>query len=179
MTPQQNQNLSDCSGCADANSEGTHSGHSRQHGCVGCVHDVDKAAEATDAYLSQLKPSLREKILQEFKEKFPSWSDPQPGAGDGLGALAGTGMYMQYDADRKKRDEEIAEIKLFFSSALDRIAAEARDEIKKHLIEELKREWPEEKKRPVNDDDREIHLALGYNSARSDYWEIVEKVLNK
>lgn len=55
---------------------------------------------------------------KEFDQKFPKWLEPKPGAGKGLGALAGTGMYMQYDADRKKRDEEVAQIKEFIRDLL-------------------------------------------------------------
>lgn len=51
-------------------------------------------------------------ILQ-FREKFPTWAEPEPGAGEGLGPLAGVGMYMQYDIDRKRRDEEINHVESF------------------------------------------------------------------
>ena len=47
-----------------------------------------------------------EKNLQEIA----IWPEPQPGAGEGLGALAGTGMYMQYDIDKKKHEGQIAKI---------------------------------------------------------------------
>ena len=43
------------------------------------------------------------KLLEEIKE----WPEPQPGAGEGLGELAGVGMYMQYKEDRKKHKEQI------------------------------------------------------------------------
>ena len=46
------------------------------------------------------------KLLEEIKE----WPKPQPGAGEGLGALAGVGMYAQYDIDRKKHREQIESI---------------------------------------------------------------------
>ena len=41
------------------------------------------------------------------------WPQPQKGAGEGLGALAGTGMYMQYDVDRNKRRKEITDLLAF------------------------------------------------------------------
>ena len=45
------------------------------------------------------------KLLEEIKE----WPEPQPGAGEGLGPLAGVGMYAQYDIDCKKHREQIEE----------------------------------------------------------------------
>lgn len=48
---------------------------------------------------------------ERFDWEFPKWEEPQPGAGNGLGASAGHGMYIQYDADRKHRDGEVEKIK--------------------------------------------------------------------
>lgn len=39
--------------------------------------------------------------------KIREWPEPQKGAGEGIGPLAGVGMYMQYDSDRKKHKEQI------------------------------------------------------------------------
>ena len=58
--------------------------------------------------------------IKLFKEKFPEWDEPKPGAGEGLGALAGTGMYMQYDADRKHRNEEMAHVESFILSEIQK-----------------------------------------------------------
>ena len=51
----------------------------------------------------------KNKIIK-LLEAIMIWPNPQPGAGEGLGALAGTGMYLQYDIDKKKHKEEITKI---------------------------------------------------------------------
>lgn len=51
----------------------------------------------------------KEEIIKEL-EKIKEWLEPQPGAGEELGALAGVGMYLQYESDRKKHKEQIEEL---------------------------------------------------------------------
>src|ERR1051326_6988346 len=43
-------------------------------------------------------------------EEIATWDPPQAGAGRELGALAGVGMYMQYDADKQKHEKQIRDI---------------------------------------------------------------------
>ena len=43
-------------------------------------------------------------------EEIIEWPEPQKGAGEELGPLAGVGMYMQYDIDRKKHREQLSDI---------------------------------------------------------------------
>ena len=52
---------------------------------------------------------LKEEIIK-LLEEMAIWPEPKPGAGEGLGPLAGTGMYLQYDVDRKKHKEQILKI---------------------------------------------------------------------
>lgn len=52
----------------------------------------------------------RERIL-ELLSKIAVWEEPQAGAGEGMGALAGAGMYMQYTIDKKKHETQIADLK--------------------------------------------------------------------
>jgi hypothetical protein len=72
------------------------------------------------------KGSLKYKKGQEMKEFFKTtlgilkdeieklrtkrWPEPQPGAGKELGPLAGAGMYLQYDVDRKTHNEDLDEL---------------------------------------------------------------------
>ena len=51
----------------------------------------------------------REDIIKEL-EKIKEWPEPQAGAGEGLGPLAGIGMYHQYEFDCKKHKEQIEEL---------------------------------------------------------------------
>ena len=51
----------------------------------------------------------KEDIIKEL-EKIKEWPAPQSGAGEGLGPLAGVGMYHQYNFDRGKHREQIEEL---------------------------------------------------------------------
>ena len=51
----------------------------------------------------------REDIIKEL-EKIKEWSEPQDGAGEGLGPLAKAGMYFQYEFDCKKHKKQIEEL---------------------------------------------------------------------
>jgi len=53
------------------------------------------------------------KLLEELEREVESrryWPEPQSGAGKGLGPLAGVGMYMQYEMDKKKHEQQMEEI---------------------------------------------------------------------
>jgi len=53
-TPPAQEKLFDCSGCTDQNSEGTHQGHSKQHGCVGCLHNEPPQPKEPEAWEEQI-----------------------------------------------------------------------------------------------------------------------------
>ena len=72
-------------------------------------------------------------INKAFDEKFPNWPEPNKGAGEGLGPLAGVGMYMQYDEDRKLWVKNKQEIKDFYTQQI------------LSLIEELEGKLPRKK----------------------------------
>ena len=67
---------------------------------------------------------IKKEISQEFEKKFPNWPEPRKGAGEGIGPLAGVGMYMQYNEDRKKWEEEKNKFKLFLDNLVDNIVVE-------------------------------------------------------
>lgn len=83
------------------------------------------------------KPFDKENWEERFDIEFPKWPESTPGAGEGIGPLAGVGMYMQYDADRRHRDEEIEKIKSFISQEIQKAKAEQEEEIIK-MIEKMK-----------------------------------------
>ena len=89
--------------------------HSVYHICVkhGVGVDMPLQYECSDCrlYLSgvdirSLLSKQREEFVEELK-KIRDWPEPKEGAGEGLGPLAGTGMYLQYESDSKKHEEEI------------------------------------------------------------------------
>jgi len=54
-----------------------------------------------------------EEIVMKIKkdlQEIAFWEEPQPGAGEGLGALAGVGMYHQYKVDRDKHEKQVAKV---------------------------------------------------------------------
>ena len=64
----------------------------------------------------QIKSFIRQnfvskKIIEETIEKITNWSEAQPGAGQEIGALFGAGMYQQYDADKTKHEQQIADLR--------------------------------------------------------------------
>lgn len=63
----QKEPLFDCSGCSDPNSEGTHQGHSKQHGCVGCLHNESPQPKEPET-LGGLKNLIRTRIESEYRK---------------------------------------------------------------------------------------------------------------
>ena len=76
------------------------------------AHIPDYANDAKIAVKSLLAESHRAVIASviEEMEEILEWPEPQKGAGESIGPLAGVGMYMQYDADRKKHREQILDL---------------------------------------------------------------------
>ena len=75
--------------------------------------DMKKEEQQIYQDYETLKKMAREDVVKELikeLEKIKEWSEPQDGAGEGLGALAGIGMYAQYDNDCKKHKEQIEEL---------------------------------------------------------------------
>ena len=70
--------------------------------CCACAYDM---AVFEDKLKDQEK-AIREELVGKLKA-IAVWPEPQSGAGEGMGALAGVGMYMQYDLDRKQHEEQI------------------------------------------------------------------------
>lgn len=69
-----------------------------------CKFSIRKIKKSCD-FIRQEK----QKLIEELK-KIKKWLEPQPGAGKGIGPLAGVGMYMQYKWDRQKHEEQIEEL---------------------------------------------------------------------
>ena len=67
---------------------------------------IERGAQWYRNALTSYRNDVLEEVLAALKE-IETWPEPQPGAGAELGALAGVGMYMQYDNDRKKHAEQI------------------------------------------------------------------------
>ena len=61
------------------------------------------------SFISSLLQTERQKVVELIKEII-DWPDPQPGAGEGLGPLAGVGMYQQYDFDRQKHKQQMIDL---------------------------------------------------------------------
>ena len=68
------------------------------------IDDIIHDLEAHD--FNSLLYSQKQEFIEELK-KIRDWPEPKPGAGEGLGPLAGMGMYLQYESDSKKHKEEI------------------------------------------------------------------------
>ncbi|MEK6884231.1 MAG: hypothetical protein AABY22_31665, partial [Nanoarchaeota archaeon] len=100
---------------------------------------------------------------EEFDKEFPRWEEPISGAGEGIGPLAGIGMYLQYDADRKKRDKEIEVIKSFITQLL----VELEDKYNKDAIEEIQQILEAYH-------DKEANRQIGRNEERERIMEILK-----
>ncbi len=78
----------------------------------GSVHlreDTEFDVDAVQSHLTKSQKEIIEGVLK-MVEGVEEWPDPEPGAGTGLGPLAGVGMYAQYDIDRKKHKEQISDL---------------------------------------------------------------------
>lgn len=74
---------------------------------------VDELRLDLKSFIRNLLSQNRQQTLEEVDkalEAIKEWPEPQPGAGEGLGPLAGTGMIMQYQADREKHKAQIGEV---------------------------------------------------------------------
>ncbi len=60
-------------------------------------------------YVQSARNSERERVMEMIGE-IKEWPEPQEGAGEELGPLAGAGMYMQYEFDRKKHKEQLSDL---------------------------------------------------------------------
>lgn len=74
--PKPKEPLYDCSGCTDRNSEGTHQGHTKQHGCFGCLHNEPERYTEERAIQEAIWQNLLDTILIDDKE-FNSFSEVQ------------------------------------------------------------------------------------------------------
>lgn len=87
------------------NARGKSEQHSRIMGLyVKQDKEIKELTEEADAYAVTHANTCQ--ALEAIKE----WAEPQPGAGAEIGPLYGSGMYAQYDADRKKHREQIVSI---------------------------------------------------------------------
>jgi len=71
-------------------------------------------------YVAQIHQEAIEDCLK-IVDKVAIWPEPQPGAGQEIGALFGAGMYQQYDSDREKHEQQIKEIKNKLEKLKDKI----------------------------------------------------------
>ena len=73
----------------------------------GCEKDLKRFLSSS---IKKVYDSAIEDMLKALDE-IAIWPEPQPGAGQEIGALFGAGMYQQYDSDREKHEQQIKEIK--------------------------------------------------------------------
>lgn len=97
--------------------------------------------------------------VRDAISKLRNWPEPQEGAGEGIGPLAGMGMYMQYDGDRKKHAEDI-----------DTLISLLRTELRGKMLKLNKRKAAE------RDDHKE---AFDYIQGVNDCLSVIDTVLGE
>ena len=80
---------------------------------------IDENYSIKSSFLSS-HLSLLKAVIQEL-EKIAPWPEPKEGAGQELGPLAGVGMYMQYDVDRKNHEKQISDLKSSIEEEIEKL----------------------------------------------------------
>ncbi len=65
-----------------------------------------------------------------------------------------------------------------FTTAIPKSKSKVREEILCFTRSVIEQAMPEEKERPQGDNDREIHLALGFNACLAQFKQNFERILN-
>ncbi len=132
--------------------------------------DLKRADKEYDCLKYAIKKDLelKNKEIIEKLEEIKVWPVPQPGAGQEIGALFGAGMYTQYDADKKKHEEQIVEVINLIKEEKEHVPVGRCNKCNKELVPDLEAknfatgEWDEHSyKYSCECNDKDLRVMIG------------------